>query len=92
MKTVNKQASQRRQEWQPHPASLEYRKLITVAIMWKAPLEGHSPKRNVNKQVGRRRQVWHHLPQCAWRESIQKQLKCGTLHWTMGKGHLPIEL
>jgi hypothetical protein len=77
----------------PHPATLEWRKLVTVAVMWKAPPEGgegHSPTRTVNKQASWRRPACLHLPQCAWRrEGIQEQLKCGTLDQRMWEGQLP---
>jgi hypothetical protein len=46
MLTVNKQAGWRRQEWHPCPATLQQGKLVTVAVMWKAPPdgeEGHPP-------------------------------------------------
>jgi hypothetical protein len=52
--TVNKQASQRRQEWWPPPSNLRVGKLVTVAVMRKDPLEsgkGALPTWTVNKQA-----------------------------------------
>jgi hypothetical protein len=59
-RTLNKQAGQRRQEWQPTPSKFGVGKLITVVVMKKAPLEsgeGAHPMGTVKKQDGWRRQV-----------------------------------
>jgi hypothetical protein len=93
--TINKQAREGKSGG-PHPATLGWGKLVTVAVMRKAPPErgeGHSPMRTVNKQADPRRQVWCHLLQCAWRgEGVEQWLECGTLHGRMGKGTTPREL